>query len=183
MRKFLFVAAALGFAAAAQPASAQMASATARLGAGKSVNVNAVKPDAGGAYIEIALPEGPQKLEGLGEQFMPLKSGGREMTLVTADLNGDGIDEIVVRAQVTSTASAILVYQWNAEQKQYFPVQITDSMDQDKPFLFADTASAVSDEKNGIEVNVTRVDQSGRSAQILERYRWDGDRIRYTEDH
>lgn len=183
MRKFLYVAAALGFVAATQPSSAQMASATARLGDGKSVNVNAVKSDTGGAYIEIALPEGPQKLEGLGQEFMPLKFGGRELTLVTADFNGDGIDEIVVRAQVTSTASAILVYQWDAEQKQYFPVLITDSMDQDKPFLFADTSSAVSIDKNGIDVRVTRVDQSGRSAQILERYRWDGDHIRYTEDH
>lgn len=183
MRKFLFVAAALCFAAAVQPASAQITSATARLGSGRSVNVNAVKPPEGSAYIEVALPEGPQKLEGLGEQFMPMKSGGREATLVTADLNGDGVDEIIVRAMVTSTASAILVYQWNAEQKQYFPVQITDSMDQDKPFLFADVSSAVSINKGGIEVNVTRVDQSGRRAQILERYRWDGDRIRYTEDH
>lgn len=181
MRKFPFVAAALF--ALALPVSAQSMSATARLGGGKSVNVNAGKSAEGAAYIEVALPEGAQKIEGLGDRFMPLKSNGRETTIVAADINGDGIDEIIVRAAITSAASAILVYQWDAEQKQFFPVLFTDGQDESKPFLFTDQNSAVSVEKNIIVVNVTRVDQSGRSARIVEKYHWDGDGIKYFEDH
>jgi hypothetical protein len=181
MRKFPFIAAALF--ALALSASAQTMSATARLGGGKTVNVNAAKSAEGAAYIEVVLPEGPQKIEGLGDRFMPLKSNGRETTLLAADLNGDGVDEIIARAAITSTASAILVYQWDAEQKQFFPVLFTDSQDENKPFLYTDQNSVVSVEKNMIVVSITRVDQSGRSAQITERYHWDGDGIKYFEDH
>ncbi len=181
MPKFPFIAAAL--LALALPASAQSMSATARLGGGKTVIVNAAKSAEGTAYIEVALPEGTQKIEGLGDRFMPLKSNGRETTLIAADINGDGVDEIIARAAITSTASALLVYQWDAEQKQFFPVLFTDSQDEDKPFLFTDQNSTVSVEKNMIVVNVTRVDQSGRSARIVERYNWDGDGIKYFEDH
>lgn len=181
MRKFPFIAAALF--ALAMPVSAQTMSATARLGGGKTVSVNAGKSVEGAAYIEVALPEGAQKIEGLGDRFMPLKSNGRETTLIAADVNGDGIDEIIARAAITSTASAILVYQWDAGQKQFFPVLFTDSEDKSKPFLFTDQSSVVSVEKNVIAVNVTRVDQSGRSARIAERYHWDGDGIKYFEDH
>lgn len=181
MRRFSFIAAALF--ALALPAVAQTISATARLGGGKSASVNAGKSTEGAAYLEVMLPEGTQKIEGLGDQFMPLKWNGRETALIAADINGDGVDEIIVRAAITSAASAILVYQWDAEQKQFFPVLFTDSQDESKPFLFADPGSGVSIDKNTIVVNVTRIDQSGRSAHVVERYRWDGDGIKYFEDH
>jgi hypothetical protein len=180
MPKFPLIAAAL--LALALPASAQTG-ATARIGGGKSVNVTAGKTPEGAAYIEIALPEGAQKIEGLGDRFVPLKANGREMEIVAADINGDGVDEIIARAAITSSASALLVYQWDAEQKQFFPVLFTNSENDDKPFLFTDQNSSVSVEKNVIVVNVTRVDQSGRSARIVEKYHWDGDGIKYFEDH
>jgi hypothetical protein len=182
MRKVLSIAAVL-FAAAMYPAFAQGTSANARLGGGKTATVNAVKPVEGAAYLEIAFPSGTQKLDGLGDQFMPLKSGGRDATLVAADFNKDGIDEIVVRGQVTSTESAVLVFQWNAAQNQYLPIEITNGDDDRKPFLFTDNASTVSVDNGRIEVHLTRVDQSGRSAQVVERYRWDGDGLKYFEDH
>jgi hypothetical protein len=182
MRPFLSIAAVF-FAAAVYPAFAQNTSANARLGGGKTVTVNAVKPAEGAAYLEIALPSGTQKLDGLGDQFMPLKSGGREAALVAADFNKDGIDEIVVRGQVTSTESAIIVFQWNAAQSQFLPIEITNAGDNRKPFLFTDNKSSVSIENNRIEVHLTRVDRSGRSAQVVERYRWDGDGLKYFEDH
>jgi len=112
-----------------------------------------------------------------------LKSGGREATLIAVDLNKDGIDEIIVRGQVTSTESAIIVFQWNAAQSQFLPIEITNDGDDRKPFLFTDNASSVSIENGRIEVHLTRVDQSGRSAQVVERYRWDGDGLKYFEDH
>lgn len=185
MRKFLPIAAIL-FAAAMQPAWAQSPdtqSANARLGGGQTVKVSAVKPSEGAAYVEIALPEGAQKLEGLGERFLPVVAGGRQTPLATADLNGDNIDEIVVRGQVTGTSAALIVLRWDAAQKQFLPVDFVDDRDEKKPFLFTDNSSTVSVAKGGIEVKITRVDQSGRSATVLEKYRWDGDTLKYSEDH
>jgi hypothetical protein len=182
MRKFLLTAAAL-LVAAAHAAFAQGTSASARLPAGKQASVNAVKPAEGAAYLEIALPSGTQKLEGLGDGFLPLRSGGREMLLATADLNKDGTDEVVVRGKVTDSASAVMVFQWDAAQNQFVPVPFTNSDDEEKPFLFADAASSVAVERNLIEVRLTRVDQSGRSVQVTERYHWDGNGIKYLEDH
>jgi len=182
-----FLAAAM-YSAFAYPASAQVAQGQAvqgkvRLGGGASADVTAGKPAEGAAYLEIALPAGPQKLDGLGDQFLPLLSGGRKTTLVTADLDGDGTDEIVVRGQVSPSASAILVFRWNAEQKQFLPVDFINDQQDKKPFLFADNNSHVSVAKGGIEIKVTRTDQSGRTAVIAEKYRWDSDSIKYTEDH
>ncbi len=182
MRTYRLIAAVI-FAAAAYPAFAQAVSATARLGGGKSAAVNAVKPAEGAAYIEIALPSGTQKLDGLGGQFMPLRTGGRETTVVTSDLNKDGIDEIIVRGQVTSTEGAILVFKWDATRNEFLPIDITNDSGDKKPFLFADNASIVSIDKNIIEVHLTRVDQSGRRAEVTERYRWDGDGLKYFEEH
>lgn len=185
MRKFLPLAAIL-FAAAMQPAWAQSADtqlANARLGGGQSVTVNAVKPPEGAAYLEIALPGGAQKLEGLGERFLPVVAGGKQTPIAAADLNGDNVDEIVVRGQVTGTSGALLVLRWDAAQKQFLPVDFIDDRDERKPFLFTDNNSTVSLAKGGIEVKVTRVDQSGRSATVLEKYRWDGDTLKYSEDH
>jgi hypothetical protein len=182
MRTYRLIAAVI-IAAAVYPVFAQTMSASARLPGGKSAAVNAVKPAEGAAYIEIALPSGTQKLDGLGDQFMPLRSGGKETTVVTADLNKDGIDEIVVRGQVTSTEGAILVFKWDATRNEFLPVDITNDGGDKKPFLFADNGSIVSIEKNMIEVRLTRVDQSGRKAEVTERYRWDGDGLKYFEDH
>ncbi len=182
MRKFLPIAAVL-FAAAMPSAWAQSQDANVRLGGGQTVKVSAVKPPEGATYVEIALPEGAQKLEGLGDRFLPVVAGGRQTSLAAADLNGDSIDEIVVRGQVTDSAGALLVLRWDAAQKQFLPVDFINDHDEKKPFLFTDNNSTVSVAKGGIEVKVTRVDQSGRSATILEKYRWDGDTLKYSEDH
>jgi hypothetical protein len=184
MQKLLPIAAVLF--AALQPAAAQSPdaqSANARLGGGQSVKVSAVSPTEGAIYLEIALPEGPQKLEGLGERFLPIIAGGRPAPIAAADLSGDNIDEIVVRGQVTSGSSALVVLRWEPGQKQFMPVDFIDDRDDKKPFLFTDNSSTVSLAKGGIEVKVTRVDQSGRSAVVLEKYRWDNGTLKYSEDH
>jgi hypothetical protein len=72
---------------------------------------------------------------------------------------------------------------WEAAQKQFLPVDFIDDRDEKKPFLFTDNNSTVSLAKGGVEVKVTRVDQSGRSAAVLEKYRWDNGTLKYSEDH
>jgi hypothetical protein len=190
MRNFLPIAALLLAAglvpAWVPPAAAQSPdtqSANARLGGGQSVKVSAVSPAEGATYLEIALPEGAQKLEGLGERFLPIVTGGRTVSIAAADLSGDSIDEIVVRGQVTGSSGALVVLRWDAAQKQFLPVDFIDDRDEKKPFLFTDNNSTVSLAKGGVEVKVTRVDQSGRSAAVLEKYRWDNGTLKYSEDH
>jgi hypothetical protein len=75
------------------------------------------------------------------------------------------------------------VFRWEPAQKQFLPVDFIDDHDDKKPFLFADNNSTISLAKGGIEVKITRVDQSGRSAVVLEKYRWDAGTLKYSEDH
>ena len=114
---------------------------------------------------------------------LPMKFGGRDSTLVIADLNGDGVDEIVVRGSVPPAASAIIVYKWDAQRNEYIPAEFTNDQDEEKPFLFADAKSPVLIDKGVIEVRVERVDQSGRTASFVERYKWNGDGFRFTSDN
>jgi hypothetical protein len=173
------------FLAALSPAAAQNATATARLGPGQTATVTAIRTTGEPARLEIALPQGTQRFDGVGDQFLTIKSGGKDSILVIADLNGDGIDEIVVRGSVTADASAVIVYRWDGERRQYLPVDFTgDNDDEGKPFLFVDGESAVAVDRSGtIEVSATRTDQSGRTNAVVERYRWDGNGFKYAADH
>jgi len=169
----------------ALPALAQNATATARLGPGQTVTVTAVRATGEPARLEIALPQGTQRFDGIGDQFISMKSGGKDSILVIADLNGDGIDEIIVRGSVTTDASAVIVYQWDRDRHEYIPVDFTaDNEDEGKPFLFVDGESSVTVDRAGaIEVSAVRTDQSGRKTAVLERYRWDGSGFKYAADH
>lgn len=178
------LAAALFLFAATNPVFAQNATVTARLGDGQTATVNAVKEPDKVAYLEISLPKGPQRIDFIGEQLLPIKAGSRDNLLTVADLNGDGVDEIIVRGSISPETGSILVFRWNADSGQYLPVTFTNDQGEDKNFLFVDSSSPVTLDKNGsIEIKVERADQSGRKATILERYRWDGDGYRYAEDH
>jgi hypothetical protein len=178
------LAAALFIFAATTPVFAQNATATARLGGGQTATVNAVKEPDKVAYLDIALPKGPQRIDFIGDQLLPIKVSGRDSLLTVADLNGDGVDEIIVRGSISPETGSVLVFRWNAESGQFLPVIFTDDQNADKPFLFVAASSPVMLDKSGsIEIKVERVDQSGRKATILERYRWDGDGYRYAEDH
>jgi hypothetical protein len=181
--KRLSACAALFLLAASTSSIAQNATATARLGPGQNVTVTAAKATGDSASLEIALPKGAQRFDGIGEQFLSMKFGGRDSTLIITDLNGDGIDEIVVRGSVPPTASAIIVYKWDPQRGEYVPVEFTNDQDEEKPFLFADATSPVIVDKGGIEVRVDRVDQSGRTASFVERYKWNGEGFRFSSDN
>jgi hypothetical protein len=173
------------FLATALPAASQSAVATARLGAGQTATVTAIRATGEPARLEIALPKGTQRFDGVGEQFLTMKSGGKDSVIVVADLNGDGIDEIVVRGSVTADASAVIVYRWDGDRGEYLPTDFTaDGQDEGKPFLFVEGDSTVTVDRSGtIEVAATRTDQSGRTASVVERYRWDGNGFKYAADH
>ena len=88
------------------------------------------------AYLEIALPKGAQRFDGIGDQFLTMKSGGRDSPLVIADLNGDGIDEIIVRGSVPPYPPASSSISGTPNAPNIFPVEFTDDKDEDKPFCF-----------------------------------------------
>jgi len=182
MQRLLALAAIVLFATAV-PAAAQNATVTARLGPGQIVSVTANRKAGEGAYLEIGLPKGVQRFDGIGEQLMSLRMNGRETLLAVVDFNGDGIDEIIVRGSVPPEASAILVYQWDGQKGEYVPVEFTNDQDEEKPFLFADAKNPVSIDKNGIEIQAERIDQNGRKASFVERYKWDGTRFHYAADN
>jgi hypothetical protein len=171
--------------ATALPAAAQSATATARLGPGQIATVTAVRAAGEPARLEIALPKGTQRFDGVGEEFLTMKSGGKDSVIVIADLNGDGIDEIVVRGSVTADASAVIVYRWDGDRGEFLPTDFTaDGQDEGKPFLFVEANSTVTVDRAGtIEVNTARTDQSGRTSSVLARYRWEGDGFKYAADH
>jgi hypothetical protein len=166
-------------------AAAQNVTATARLGPGQTATVTAIRSTGEPARLEIALPKSTQRFDGIGEQLLPIKSGGKDSIIVAADLNGDGIDEIVVRGAVTADATALIVYRWDAQRHEFLPVDFTgDNDDEGKPFLFVEAGSTVSIDRAGaIEVASTRADQSGRTNTFIERYRWDGDGLKYAADN
>jgi hypothetical protein len=173
------------FLATALPAASQSATATARLGPGQTVTITAVRTSGEPARLEIATPSGTQHFDGIGDQFLTLKSGGKDSIIVVTDLNGDGIDEIVVRGSVTADASAVIVYQWNSARREYLPLDFTaDDQGEGKPFLFVDATSTVMVDRSGmIEVSATRTDQSGRTSSVVERDRWDGTGFKYAADN
>ena len=179
------VLATLFFLATALSAAAQNATATARLGQGQTVTVTAIRAAGEPARLEIATPSGTQRFDGIGDQFLSMKSAGKDSIIVIADLNGDGIDEIMVRGSVTSDASAVIVYQWNAAKREYLPLDFTaEDQDEGKPFLFVDAASDVAIDRSGtIEVASKRTDQSGRTNSFVERYRWDGSGFKFAADN
>ena len=173
------------FLATALSAAAQNATATARLGQGQTVTVTAVRATGEPARLEIATPSGTQRFDGIGEQFLTMKSGGKDNTIVIADLNGDGIDEIMVRGSVTADATAVIVYQWSASRREYLPLDFTaEDQDEGKPFLFVDPTSTVTVDRSGmIEVASKRSDQSGRTNSFVERYRFDGSGFKLAADN
>jgi hypothetical protein len=166
-------------------AAAQSATATARLGPGQTATVTAVRATGEPARLEIALPKGTQRFDGIGDQFLTLKSGGKDSVIVVADLTGDGTDEIVVRGSVTADASAVIVYRWDGDRGEFLAIDFTDdNQDEGKPFLFVEAASTVTVDRAGvIEVSTMRTDQSGRPSAFVERYRWDGGGFKHTADN
>ena len=161
------------------PSSAQNATATARLGPGQSVTVTAAKATGDSASLEIALPKGAQRFDGIGEQFLSLKSGGRDSTLVVADLNGDGIDEIVVRGSVPPTPARLSSISGTPSAANIFPVDFTERSGRGKTIPVRRCRAARSRRQRRDRVRSTRVDQSGRT---LHRgaLQWNGEGFQFT---
>jgi hypothetical protein len=166
----LIVATALPLAAAAQGASA-----TARIGGGQTAQVRAAPTVTDGVLLEFLLPDGrSQSFPQLGETLVPLDGKGGA-GLVARDLNGDGVDEVLIRGSVPPDKGALLAFRWNQSAGEYVPLTFTDDRDRTNPFAVVDARQPVILHPSGeIEVQFETTRQDGRKSSHVARYRWTG---------
>jgi hypothetical protein len=165
------------FACVAVPATAeaQGASVTARLSGGQTAQVRAAPTGADGVLLEFLLPNGrSQSFPQLGESLIPLDGKGGA-GLVARDLNGDGVDEVLIRGLVPPDKGALLVFRWNQSAGEFVPLTFTDDRDRTNPFAVVDARQPVILHPSGeIEVQFETTRQDGRKSSHVARYRWTG---------
>ncbi len=166
-----FLIAALG----ALPAAAQTASATARIGAGQTVQVRASATGAEGVLLEFLLPDGrSQSFPQLGQTLVALDGRPGGAGLVARDLNGDGVDEVILRGSVPPDRGAMLAFRWSPSAGEFVPITFTDDRDRTNPFAVVDPKEPVVFHPGAIEVQFETIRPDGRKSNHVARYRWDG---------
>ena len=182
MRKFVASLCFLGFTLAALPAAAQNASATARIGAGQTVQVRAAA-GTDGVLLEFLLPDGrSQSFPQLGEALVPLDGRGGA-ALVARDLNGDGVDEVILRGSVPPDRGAMLAFRWSPSAGEFVPLTFTDDRDRTNPFAVVDATEPVILQPGAIEVQFTTTRPDGRRSNHVARYRWNGQGFTQSSDN
>jgi hypothetical protein len=157
-------------------ASAQTASVLARIGAGQSAQATASVVANEGVLLEIALPGGrAQSFPQLGVEMVPLSGKQGDRALIARDLDGDGVDEIVIRGSVPPKAGAVLVFRWDRTVGEFVPVEFTNDRDQTTKYLVVDFAAPVLIDQSGtIEAQYESTRADGRKSWHVARYRWTG---------
>jgi len=165
--------------------SAQEARATARIGAGQTAAATAKAVDGEGVLLEIALPGGgTQSFPSLGESLVPIDGKPGSAGLLARDLNGDGIDEVIIRGSVPPERGAMLVFQWNRAAGEFVPVEFTDDRDRTNKFLVVDAKEPVVLQASGaIEAQFVTTRPDGRKSSHVARYRWNGTRFTQSADN
>lgn len=171
----LMVAAVLAIAATG-PSLAQDVRATARIGGGQTATATAKPVEGEGVLLEIALPGGgAQNFPGLGQALVAIDGKPNGAPLVARDLNGDGVDEIIIRGAVPPDRGAMLVFRWDGGAQEFVPVDFTDDRDRTNKFLVVDAREPVILNGSGvIEAQYVTTRQDGRKSSHVARYRWTG---------
>jgi len=184
MPKFVASVLALLFAAlAALPAAAQSVSATARIGAGQTVQVRATT-GADGVLLEFLLPDGrSQSFPQLGEALVPLDGRPGGAGLVARDLNSDGVDEVILRGSVPPDRGAMLAFRWSPSAGEFVPITFTDDRDRTNPFAVVDAREPVLFHPGAIEVQFETTRPDGRKSNHVARYRWNGQGFTQSTDN
>lgn len=163
-------------AATGQELLAQEARATARIGAGQTATAAAKVVNGEGVLLEIALPGGrSQSFPSLGEALVPIDGRPGGAGLLARDLNGDGIDEVIIRGSVPPERGAMLIFQWDRSAGEFVPVDFTDDRDRTNKFLVVDAKEPVILQGSGaIEAQFVTTRGDGRKSSHVARYRWNG---------
>jgi hypothetical protein len=164
------------FAATGFDLMAQETRATARIGAGQAAGATARLVEGEGVLLEIALPNGTtQSFPQLGESLVPIDGKPGGAGLIARDLNGDGVDELVIRGSVPPERGAMLVFQWDRAGGEFVPVSFTDDRDRTNKFLVVDAKEPVILQGSGaIEAQFVTTRPDGRKSSHVARYRWSG---------
>jgi hypothetical protein len=173
------------FAATGFDLMAQETRATARIGAGQAAGATARLVAGEGVLLEIALPNGiTQSFPQLGEALVPIDGKPGGAGLIARDLNGDGVDELVIRGSVPPERGAMLVFQWDRAAGEFVPVDFTDDRDRTNKFLVFDAKEPVILHGSGaIEAQFVAARPDGRRTAHVARYRWDGKGFIHTADN
>jgi hypothetical protein len=182
-----FVASTIAFgllAVLSSAAAAQSGTATARIGAGQTVQAKAAPKGSEGVLLEFLLPDGrTQNFEQLGEALVAI-DGKAGPGLLARDLNGDGVDEVILRGSVPPDRGAMLVFRWERTAGEFVPVTFTDDRDRTNPFAVVDAKEPVVLHANGnIEVQFVTTRQDGRKSSHVARYRWNGNGFTQSSDN
>jgi hypothetical protein len=173
MPRLIGLVTAIGFAvAAAVPAWPQATNVSARIGAGQTARVTAAPVAGEGVLLEIALPDGrSQSFPKLGLELVSIDGKGGA-GLIARDLNGDGVDELLVRGSVPPERGALLVFRWDRTVGEFAPVDFTNDRDQTTKYLLVDASLPVAIDGNGnIEAHYQTVRQDGRKSFHVARFR------------
>ncbi len=169
---------------AASGTLAQGASVAARIGAGQTVSVKAAPVDGEGVLLEFALPNGQaQSFPQLGEAMVPIDGTPAGRGLLARDLNGDGVDEVLIRSSVPPDRGAMLVFRWDRTTGEYVPIEFTDDRDRTTKYLVVDPKEPVVLNGNGIEVQFVTTRPDGRKSSHVARYRWNGQAFTQSTDN
>jgi hypothetical protein len=173
MQKVIGLVTAIGLVlATVVPAWPQTANVSARIGAGQTARVTASVAGEG-VLLEIALPDGrSQSFPKLGLELVAIDGKGGA-GLIARDLNGDGVDELLVRGSVPPERGALLVFRWDRIVGEFVPVDFTNDRDQTTKYLVVDASLPVAIDGNGnIEAHYQTVRQDGRKSFHVARFRW-----------
>jgi hypothetical protein len=155
------------------PSSAQSTNVSARIGAGQTARITAAPVSGEGVLLEIALPSGrSQSFPQLGTELVAIDGKPGGAGLVARDLNGDGVDEVLVRGAVPPERGALLVFRWDRTSGEFVPVEFTNDRDQTTKYLVVDASLPVEIDANGnIEAQYQSVRQDGRKSSHVARFR------------
>jgi hypothetical protein len=172
-------------AATSHEISAQEARVTVRIGAGQTATAAAKVVNGEGVLLEIALPGGgTQSFPSLGESLVPIDGKPGGAGLLARDLNGDGIDEVIIRGSVPPERGAMLIFQWSRAAGEFVPVEFTDDRDRTNKFLVVDAKEPVILQASGaIEAQFVTTRPDGRKSSHVARYRWNGTRFTQSADN
>lgn len=128
------------------------ASDTVKLGAAGSASVKSIV-DEDGAYVSVRTSSGEQRIpevDYFGKDFYTFHFNGKETDLAIFDVDGDGVQEFMVRTMATPMMSAVYIYKWDNEEKKFSPIPFGK-----KDFLGAGTGDLKLVAKEGKPASIT----------------------------
>ncbi|MGZ3692902.1 MAG: FG-GAP repeat protein [Bdellovibrionota bacterium] len=95
--------------------------------------------------LSIRLPAG--NIQKIKEEFVPFEMEGAPAAIAILDLNGDGVEEFVVRAMIPPQSGALYVYTYSVKEKKFVPM--VTGKEADDTFLPVDAVAPVAVDRTG----------------------------------